>query len=254
MAAGLTAGRRLRRLHLPGRPLLLPNVWDADSARAVEAAGFPAVATSSAAVAEALGSHDGQVSAAEMFAAVAEVIAAVTVPVTADLERGYGLPAPALVQRMADAGAAGCNLEDSEGGGSRLVDAEQQAELLASIRQAAQESQLDLVINARIDTFLLADRSPTEQLAEAIRRARRYLESGADCVYPFPLGDLDAIRAFVERVNGPVNVLARPGGSTVAELAATGVARISFGPALRRLGRDRLDSALLAISAGASPF
>ncbi len=148
---------KLRELHRPGEPLLLANAWDAASARAVEAAGFPAVATTSSGMAEALGYEDHQVTPPdEMLAAVARVTRAVNVPVTADLEAGYGLPARELVQRMLDAGAVGLNFEDTdhEAGGQSLVDAERQAERVGELRAAAQEAGVEIVVNARVDPYL----------------------------------------------------------------------------------------------------
>ncbi|GAB2975965.1 hypothetical protein GCM10017788_40890 [Amycolatopsis acidiphila] len=142
----------LRALHVPGNPLLLPNAWDADSARLVEEAGFPVVATSSVAVAAALGYADGeQAPAEEMFAAAARIARAVSVPVTVDAESGYGLPAAELAERLLGAGAVGCNLEDTDHarGGIRAVG--EQADRLAAVREAAGQ---DLVLNARIDLFL----------------------------------------------------------------------------------------------------
>jgi 2-methylisocitrate lyase-like PEP mutase family enzyme len=219
--------RALRDLHVPGRPLVLPNVWDADSARLVEAAGFPAVATSSVAVAAALGYPDGESAPAEeMFAAAARIARAVSVPVTVDTESGYGLPAGELVDRLVRAGAAGCNLEDTDHGrGTRRAVAEQ-ADLLAAVRAAAGQ---DLVVNARIDLFLHAE-DATAVLPEAIERARAYLAAGADCVYPIMLRSRDLLAEFVKAVSpAAVNGNPLPGTTSIADLATLGVARVSLG-------------------------
>jgi 2-methylisocitrate lyase-like PEP mutase family enzyme len=174
--------RRLRELHAGPELLVLPNVWDAATARTVAAAGFPAVATSSGAVALSLGYADHeQAPPGEMLAAVARVVRAVDVPVTADVESGYGWPAAELVDRLATAGAVGCNLEDTDHAAGGLRDADTQAERIAAVRAAAAASGTDLVVNARVDTFLHPG-DPAAQLDEGIRRARRYLEAGADCV------------------------------------------------------------------------
>ncbi|MFF5218182.1 isocitrate lyase/phosphoenolpyruvate mutase family protein [Micromonospora sp. NPDC000442] len=175
MSASLsTRAAALRALHRSGGPLVLPNAWDAGSARAVAEAGFPAVATSSAAVAESLGHADGEHTPPdEMFAAVARITRAVPVPVTADLERGYGRKPDELVTRLLDAGAVGLNLEDSDPRTGDLVDAEEQADLLAGVRAAADGAGVAVVLNARVDVFLHPDREPADRLAEAIRRARR---------------------------------------------------------------------------------
>ncbi|MCI4062428.1 isocitrate lyase/phosphoenolpyruvate mutase family protein [Micromonospora sp. R77] len=245
----------LRALHRPGDPLILPNAWDAGSARAVVAAGFPAVATSSGAVADALGHADGEATPVdEMFAAVARVAAAVEVPVTADLERGYGLRPAELVERLLGTGAVGCNIEDSDPRTGALYDPQEQADLLAGIRAAARDAGVDLVLNARVDVHLQAAGPAEGRLAEAVRRARCYLAAGADSVYPIVLADPDEIRTLVTEVAGPVNVLARPGAPAPAELAALGVARISYGSRVYATARARAAELLAAIRAGADPF
>ncbi|MFE9954221.1 isocitrate lyase/phosphoenolpyruvate mutase family protein [Micromonospora sp. NPDC005299] len=248
-AAALRAG------HRPGDPLILPNAWDPGSARAVVAAGFPAVATSSAAVAEALGHADGEATpVAEMFAAVARIAAAVPVPVTADLERGYGLRPAELVERLLAAGAVGANIEDSDPRTGELRDVEEQAELLAGIRAAAEAAGVDLVLNARVDVHLRAYGPERGRLAEAVRRARRYRAAGADSVYPILLADPARIRDLVAEVDAPVNILARPGAPAPAELAALGVARISFGSGVYAAARARAAELLATVRAGGDPF
>lgn len=242
----------LRARHRPGDPLILPNAWDAGSARAVAAAGFPAVATSSAAVAESLGHADGETTpVADMLAAVARIVRAVEVPVTADLERGYGLPPAELVERLLATGAAGLNLEDSDPGTGRLCGVEEQADLLAAVRAAAGP---DLVVNARVDVFLHAPDDPAAVFDEAVRRARRYRAAGADCVYPILLADAELVGRFVAAVDGPVNVLLRPGAPAVKELARLGVARVSLGSGVYDAARSRADGVLDALRAGTDPF
>ena len=222
----------LRDLHRPGAPLLLPNVWDCRSARLVAAAGLPAVATSSAAVADSLGYRDGEASPVdEMLDAIARITAAVDVPVTADLERGYRMGPAELVERLAATGAAGCNLEDSDPPTGVLIDADRQANFLSEVRSGARRCGIDLVINARIDTYLTpSGGKPGARLAEAIRRAHLYQAAGADCVYPILLSDEAAIAEFVASVSAPVNILASH--HTPARLTELGAARISFGPRL----------------------
>ncbi|RUL93414.1 isocitrate lyase/phosphoenolpyruvate mutase family protein [Verrucosispora sp. FIM060022] len=241
----------LRALHRPGDPLVLPNAWDVGSARAVVEAGFGAVATASAAVSQSLGYADGEgTPLGEMFAAVSRITRAVTVPVTADLERGYGLPPVELVQRLLDAGAVGLNLEDSAPNDGALVDPQEQAELLAGVRAAADAAGVPIVINARTDVFLRKHGEPAGRLDEAIRRARRYLAAGADCVYPIMLADPTELRTFVEAVAAPVNVLARPAAPVPAELAALGVARISYGPGLYAATHAHTARLLASIAGG----
>ncbi|MBM0237033.1 isocitrate lyase/phosphoenolpyruvate mutase family protein [Micromonospora sp. ATA32] len=219
----------LRDLHRRGSPLLLPNVWDCRSARLVAAAGLPAVATSSAAIADSLGYGDGEATpVGEMLDAIARIAAAVAVPVTADLERGYRMGPAELVERLAATGAAGCNLEDSDPRTGVLIDAERQADLLSEVRAASRRCRVDLVINARIDTYLTTSGgAPGARLAETMRRARLYQAAGADCVYPILLSDEAAIAELVAASGVPVNILADR--HTPARLADLGVARISFG-------------------------
>jgi 2-methylisocitrate lyase-like PEP mutase family enzyme len=245
----------LRALHRPGDPVVLPNAWDAGSARAVVAAGFPAVATSSGAVAVALGHADGEATpVGEMLAAVARIAAAVDVPVTADLERGYGLRPAELVERLLAAGAVGCNIEDSDPRTGDLYDPAEQADLLAGIRSAARDAGVELVLNARVDVHLRAAGPESDRLAAAVDRGRRYLAAGADCVYPIVLADPDQIRTFVTELAGPVNVFARLGGPAPAALAALGVARISYGSGVYAATRDRTAELLTAIHAGRAPL
>ncbi|MFH8593921.1 isocitrate lyase/phosphoenolpyruvate mutase family protein [Streptomyces rimosus] len=235
----------LRALH-HGRaaddPLVLPGPWDAESARIFAAAGFPTLATPSAGVSAALGYADGSTPPDEMFAAVARIVRAVEVPVTADLEAGYGLPAKELVERIAATGAVGCNIEDSDHHSGALTDAGRQADRLAEIRAAAGDA---LVINARIDVFLpgrcgSGDTDLAVQVEEAVRRGLRYAAAGADCVYPI-LAPPHVLRELADRIGLPVNALAVPGGPPPRELGAAGASRVTFGGGLhgRAMGAVR---------------
>jgi 2-methylisocitrate lyase-like PEP mutase family enzyme len=246
----------LRALHVAGDPLVLPNAWDAASARLVEAAGFPVVATSSNATAEILGYDDGEAAPVEdVLDAVGHIVRAVSLPVTVDFERGYGLAPAELVERLAATGAVGLNLEDSDPPSGEMIDPAQQAEFLAAVRSAADSLGVDLVINARTDSFIRRAGSPEEQLAASIDRGVRYIAAGVDCVYPIAAADPDAIRSLVEGIPGPVNVAYGRGKLSLAELAALGVARVSFGPALQRHLYSKFASALLpAVAADENPF
>src|SRR5262245_59681298 len=191
----------LRSLHRPGTPLLLPNAWDVATARAVVAAGFPVVATTSGGVAGALGYEDHHGAPAdEMLAAAARIVRDVDVPVTVDAEGGYGMESAELVAALRAVGAAGCNLEDTDHAAGSLRDPGRHAEWLATVRRAASDDGYPLVINARVDVFLApffagADPSTQRELVpEALARANAYLDAGGDRVYPIRLGDTEALR------------------------------------------------------------
>jgi 2-methylisocitrate lyase-like PEP mutase family enzyme len=244
----------LRSLHRPGAPLLLPNAWDVATARAVVAAGFPVVATTSGGVAAALGYQDEErASAQEMLAAAARMAEGVEAPVTVDAEAGYGMRPAELVAALLSAGAAGCNLEDTDHGTGSLRDPDQQAEWLRGVRRAASADGYPLVINARVDVFVgpfLAGAGPgtqAELVPEALRRANAYLEAGADCVYPILLWETDALRRFTAEVNGPVNVVRLPQMPSLAEVAAHGVARVSWGSFLHQDAMARFGEQLASL-------
>ena len=209
----------LRALHVPGDPLVLPNAWDAATAKVVVEAGFPAVATTSSGVAEALGYEDGEATPAdEMLAAVARIARAVDVPVTADLEAGYGLEGGELARRLLAAGGAGLNFEDTDHPNRpALQPVDEQCRRIAAIKAGG-----DVVVNARIDVHIRGG-----ETAEGLERARAYRAAGADCVYPIGITDEATIAAYAE--GGPVNVLLRPGAPPIARLAELGVARVSLG-------------------------
>ncbi|MFF1925487.1 isocitrate lyase/phosphoenolpyruvate mutase family protein [Streptomyces sp. NPDC058221] len=220
----------LRALHhgrTPGDPLVLPGPWDAASARVLADAGFPALATPSAGIAASLGHEDGATPAAAMFAAVARIARAVPVPVSADIEAGYGLAPKELVERLLDAGAVGCNLEDSVDG--VLMDPQRQADRLAEVRAVAGER---LFVNARIDTYVHGVPEGTDQEAETVRRALLYAAAGADCVYPI-LAPPEALPRLAAAVPVPLNALALPDGPGPRRLGELGAARITFGPGLQ---------------------
>ncbi len=251
MTTAAAAG--LRAMHSGPQPLVLPNVWDPVSARAFADAGFAALATSSSAVAASLGYRDGATPADEMFGAIARITRSVSVPVTADIENGYGLSAAELVLRLAEVGAVGCNLEDSDPSTRALTDPERQADFIAAVRA---ESGSELVINARIDVYVrppAADRAragalgagdvDAEALDAAVERADAYLAAGSDCVYPI-LAPRAALPQLVSRIDGPVNAMYVPGGPSLAALASFGVARITFGGGLHaQLTRELRDMA-----------
>ena len=225
----------LRALHAGPQLLVLPNAWDAATARAFANAGFPAIATTSGGVANALGYEDHEHAPVdEMLGAAARISRAVVVPVTIDFEAGYGLAPDEIAKRVIAAGGAGLNLEDSNHEAGGLVDANRHAERLAAVKAAARSAGVDLVLNARVDVFIRRQGTPEEQLAEALRRARLYRSAGADCIYPIALSDEAMISALIEAV-GVLNVNVRRGGSLSLERAAAlGVRRVSYATSLFR--------------------
>jgi 2-methylisocitrate lyase-like PEP mutase family enzyme len=244
----------LRSLHRPGDPLLLPNAWDLATARAVVAAGFPVVATTSGGVAGTLGYEDHEGAPGdEMLAAAARIARGVDVPVTVDAEAGYGMEPAELVAALRDMGAAGCNLEDSDYAAGGLRDPDRHAEWLGAVRQAASEDGYGLVINARVDVFLagfLAGAGPGTQdelVPDAVRRANAYLEAGVDCVFPITLWEADALRRFTSEVRGLVNIIRLPQAPSIAELAELGVARVSWGTLLHWDAMARFEEQLASL-------
>lgn len=239
--------------HGAERPLVLPNAWDVASARAVEAAGFPAVATSSRAIAAVLGEADDDTSDPDaIFSFVARIARAVSVPVTVDLEGGFGLSPVELVDRLLDAGAVGCNLEDTDHHGQGiLLDADDQAASLAAVRDAGARRGVHVVLNARIDTLLRPSDDETAPVDETIRRARLYLRAGADCAYPMAVSSREDAAVLVEAIPGPVNLLARRGGLSIPELTALGARRISLASGVFALVAQRHREIVEAIAGGA---
>jgi len=221
-----------RALHHAPSLLLLPNAWDVASARIFEEAGFPALATTSAGIAYSLGHPDGQrIAAADMAAVVRRIAAAVRIPVTADMEAGYGDVA-ATVNAALDAGAVGMNLEDGAERG--LLPIAEQAERIRTARSAADARGIPMVINARTDVFLLSDDPSAGPVDEAIRRLNAYREAGADSLFAPGVTDAPRIGALARALKGPLNVLAGKGTPPAGELQALGVARLSIGSGAMR--------------------
>lgn len=236
-----------------GRPLVLPNVWDVLSARAVADAGFAAVATSSRAIAQMFGEADDDSSDPDVvFGFLSRIANAVDLPVTADLHAGLGLGASELVDRMIDAGLAGCNLEDGDHhGDAALVDRDVWADHLSAVRSAARRRGVHLVINARIDSFIRGIGDSTgDRVADVSDRAAAYLAAGADCIYPMGHIDIDSARALVDSIDAPVNLMARVGGPTIAELTSIHTTRITFGSGIHGLVMDAHRSVLRTLASG----
>jgi 2-methylisocitrate lyase-like PEP mutase family enzyme len=229
---------RLRALHHAPPILVLPNAWDAASARVFEAAGFPAIATTSAGVAASLGYADGGiVPAHEMIEAVARIARAVSVPVTADIEHGYAASADAVAEtvlRVIAAGAVGVNLEDWVPGASALEPLDLQCEKIRAVVRAAATAGVRVVVNARTDVFLRKVGSANDMLAMAAARGRAFKDAGADCVFVPGIVDKAIIGSLVSAIGAPINVLATAGLPPVKELEAIGVARVSIGSGAMR--------------------
>jgi 2-methylisocitrate lyase-like PEP mutase family enzyme len=230
---------RLLALHRGPAPLLLPNAWDSATARILEQAGFPAVATTSAGIAFARGYPDGEViSREEMLEEVARIARAVSVPVSADMEAGYG-DTPEDVHRavlgVLDAGAVGLNLEDGNSGpGEPLYGVEAQVAKIRAVRDAAESRGVPVVLNARTDVYLDSVGPEAGRFDETVRRGRAYRDAGADCIFVPGLADERVIGALVRELACPVNILASASSPSIAALTRLGVARVSLGSAPMR--------------------
>ncbi len=230
---------QFRKLHRGPRILVLPNAWDVASARILEELGYPAIATTSAGIAFSLGYPDGQrVSREQMLEVVARIARAVRVPVTADMEAGYGT----TVQDMSEtaraliaSGAIGLNLEDVTGEDeSSHVNMTLQMEKIRAIRETASSLGVALVLNARTDTYLMPIGPAETRFDRTVERLRAYRQAGADCLFAPGLRDGETIRKLVAALDGPLNILLMPGGPSIGELEKMGVARASAGSAVMR--------------------
>jgi 2-methylisocitrate lyase-like PEP mutase family enzyme len=241
--------RALGKLHATGPLLVLPNAWDAGSARIFVEAGFPALATTSAGIAFSLGYPDGErISRVEMLAAVARITQRVSVPVTADMEAGFGRAPDAVAETargVLAAGAVGMNLEDS-GEGDTLFEFDLSVARVRAAREAATAAGVPLVLNARTDAFHPGTLPEGRQFAEAVRRGNAYREAGADCVFVPFVGDSGTIERLVKEIAAPLNILGTPDAPNLKALEALGVRRVTFGSApmratlglVRRMARE----------------
>ena len=223
-----------RAMHDRSRILVLPNAWDAMSARVIEAAGARAIATTSAGVAFSVGYPDGEaIPRDEMIAALARIARVVTVPVSADIESGFAHDPRELVEtvrRVIDAGAVGINLEDQvHEGAPSLYDLDAAVQRVRAAREAADLSGIPIVINARTDVYLLAIGEAATRFDHAVRRANAYRKAGADCLFIPAVTRRADIERIVPALEGPLNLLAFAGIPTIPELERLGVARLSVG-------------------------
>jgi 2-methylisocitrate lyase-like PEP mutase family enzyme len=225
----------LLSLHLGGDLLVLPNVWDPIGARVLAAKGYPAVATASAAMSASLGYQDGErINRSTLIDLLGRIARSVDVPVTADIETGYGESLSELeltVQQVIESGVVGVNIEDSleKGGGLRTV--EEQCQRISTLRQIANRQGVHLVINARVDSFVSPSFTNGQRaMEEAVMRARAYAAAGADCIYPIGPGDETTVRMLRDRIESPINILGAPTAAPLSVLREIGVNRVSFGP------------------------
>jgi 2-methylisocitrate lyase-like PEP mutase family enzyme len=229
---------RFRAMHHAKPMLILPNAWDAASARIIEMAGFPAIATTSGGMAATLGYQDGQrMTRDQMIEAIARITRAVSAPVTADIEAGYGATIPSVIETVTAVtatGAVGFNLEDSIPSLGSLADTSYQVELIAALRELSAELDVPLVINARVDVYLRSAGEPESRFEHTVQRANAYLRAGADCVYPIGVLPGETISRLVAAINGPVNIMGGPDQPPLADLERMGVGRVSLASQLTR--------------------
>jgi len=259
---------KFRKLHHGPRLLLLPNAWDVASARILEECGHPAIATTGAGIAYSLGHPDGQrISRGEMLEVVGRIARAVRVPVTADLEAGYGTTIKdmaATVKAAIDAGAIGMNLEDVTGDDeSSQVAIPLQVEKIRAVRETAKSLGVPFVLNARTDSYLMPIGPEPTRFERTVERLRAYRDAGADCLFAPGLYDRDTIAKLVKSLEAPLNILANPACPPLAELEKIGVARVSAGSgimraamgAVQRIGKEMLETrSCETMFAGAMPY
>jgi 2-methylisocitrate lyase-like PEP mutase family enzyme len=226
----------LLALHQPGNPVVLPTVWDAWSAKTAVDAGFEALTLGSHPVADSVGKADGEgMSFDDLTARVAQISGAVDVPISVDIESGYGETPQRLIDGLLAAGAVGLNIEDTvHKEGKRLRTPEEHAALVGELRKAADAAGVHVVINARTDLFLREDGSETDRVERAVARLVLAAEAGADCLYPVGRHDPETMRRLTSELPLPVNAIAIPEVDDPASFGPLGVGRISFGPFLQR--------------------
>jgi len=259
---------QLGALHRGPRILVLANAWDAASARIFEVAGSHAIGTTSAGIANTLGRADGQrIGRYQMLEVVKRIASVISIPVSADMEAGYGDTPEAVAdtaRAVMEAGAVGMNFEDALGQEENvLADVSLQVERIQAIREAAASAGIAFVLNARTDVFLRAVGEPATRLDDAIRRANAYRQAGADCLFVPGVIDRETIARLAKEIAGPINILAVAGSPPVAELEKLGVARVSVGSGpmrattalTRRIAKELLESGTYtSFTEGAIPY
>jgi 2-methylisocitrate lyase-like PEP mutase family enzyme len=258
---------QFRQLHRGPNMLILPNAWDVASARIFEDAGFPAIATTSGGIAFSLGYPDGQrIPREEMLARIGRITRAVQVPVTADVESGYGSSTEdtaKTARELIQLGVAGLNLEDASNRRDQpLIDLQLAVEKIRAAREAAMQPQAQIVVNARTEVYLLPGGNPDADYSEALRRLVAFRNAGADCVFAPGLKDAETIERLAKAVECPLNILAGPGSPSIPELAKLGVARVSVGSGpiratlglLRRIADELKATGTYGALEGAVPY
>jgi 2-methylisocitrate lyase-like PEP mutase family enzyme len=226
----------LLALHVPGNPVFLPTVWDAWSADLAVSAGFAALTVGSHPLADSIGKEDGEVMAFEdVLTRVAQITAKVDVPISVDIESGYGLPAEELIAGLLRVGAVGLNIEDTVHlEGKRLRSSGEHAALVGALRTAADSAGVHVVVNARTDLFIRNDGDDADRVDRAIARLKEAADAGADSLYPVGRHDADTTRRLTSALPLPVNAIALPDQDDPASFGPLGVGRISFGPFFQR--------------------
>ncbi|OBK20995.1 phosphonomutase [Mycobacterium asiaticum] len=227
--------RDLLALHQPGNPVILPTVWDAWSAKLAANAGFSALTVGSHPLADSIGKPDNEgMSFDDVLARVAQITAAVDVPVSVDIESGYGLPAARLIDGLLEVGAVGLNIEDTvHSDGGRLRSSAEHAELVGALRSAADAAGVHVVVNARTDLFLRKDGAESDRVERAVARLNEAAAAGADVLYPVGRLEPETLRRLATELPLPVNAIALPDSDDPASFGPLGVARVSFGPFLQ---------------------
>jgi len=226
-------------LHKQDKLLVLPNIWNPIGARILEAKGFPAAATASAAISSSLGYMDGEkIKLSTHLDLIERIVKSVDIPVTADIESGYAYDIKNLrdsINKVIDTGVAGINIEDSVDKEGSLRNIEEQCERISTVREVAEERGLHLVINARIDCFLSGNEKPlTEVIAQVIKRAGEYLNAGANLVYPIGVLDLETITTLRKEISAPINIMGSHRTISLKTMQDIGINRVTFGPFIFR--------------------
>ncbi|KAA0102218.1 isocitrate lyase/phosphoenolpyruvate mutase family protein [Mycolicibacterium sp. P1-18] len=229
--------RALKALHVAGDPVILPTVWDAWSAKLAVDAGFAALTVGSHPVADSVGKEDGEgMSFDDLTTRVAQITGAVDVPISVDVESGYGEPAQRLIDGLLEAGAVGLNVEDTvHSEGKRLRTPEEHAALVGELRAASEAAGVHVVINARTDLFVRKDGEDSDRVDRAIARLILAADAGADSLYPVGRHDDDTMRRLTSELPLPVNAIALPDTDDPDSFGPLGVGRISFGPFFQRV-------------------